>query len=266
MLRTMSQLTETTFNDLIVCVREVGDYVESLNRSFIKKENKSDGSLVTSSDYYVHEKLCEFLRNYCPLDGILSEEAPLIKGSTDGLWIMDPIDGTTYYAEGNPYYRIMLSRSERQKFTSGIIYFPAQKLLAHSQYSTGTFLNGVQSVVSQETQIKNDKIYLSQGVSEKLPFTAHKQFQDTGFSILKLISGEIDGMIIRITNHKIWDVTPFIALIEHAGGRVTNHLDQEIIIDPEEGIQFHGNEDKRILIASNSNIHPTLVEMVQCSL
>lgn len=258
----MSHISETLFFDIISFVTSVGDQVESLDRSHIKREIKKDGSLVTSSDFFVHDELCAFLKKNCPHDGILSEEAPYMRGDSDGLWIIDPIDGTLYYAEGNPFYRIMMSRSVRQKFTSGIVYFPAQKILAQSQHHSGTLINGVQKVVSTVETLNNERIYLSQGVKASLPYCGQKNSEDTGFSILKLISGELDGMVIKIVNHKIWDVAPFIALIEHAGGRVTNQCGQDIILEPEEKISFHGSDEPKILVASNSIIHEKLLETI----
>ena len=66
---------------------------------------KHDGSDVTDADTAVEELIRSELRLHFPGDEVLGEEAGVTAGSSGRRWIIDPIDGTTYFAHRIPLLR-----------------------------------------------------------------------------------------------------------------------------------------------------------------
>ena len=73
---------------------------------------KADGSLITACDRWSDTTLVEGLAQLCPGEGVLSEEGDKTVPATDAYWVVDPLDGTTNFSAGIPYWAISLARFE----------------------------------------------------------------------------------------------------------------------------------------------------------
>jgi myo-inositol-1(or 4)-monophosphatase len=79
----------------------------------LDSEAKADGSLITACDRWSDAALVEGLAQLYPGEGVLSEEGSQRVPSTDAFWVVDPLDGTTNFAAGIPYWAISIARFER---------------------------------------------------------------------------------------------------------------------------------------------------------
>ena len=78
---------------------------------------KKDTSLVTDADFAAEKIILERIGKYFPNDSIISEEAGYLKVSrTPGqkVWIVDPLDGTTNFANGYPFFSTSIGYGEFQ--------------------------------------------------------------------------------------------------------------------------------------------------------
>jgi myo-inositol-1(or 4)-monophosphatase len=73
---------------------------------------KPDGSLITSCDRWSDATLVSGLADLFPNEGVLSEEGSQSVPQTPAYWVVDPLDGTTNFAAGIPYWAISLARFE----------------------------------------------------------------------------------------------------------------------------------------------------------
>ncbi|WP_216904927.1 inositol monophosphatase family protein [Synechococcus sp. CCY 9618] len=71
---------------------------------------KADGSFVTACDRWSDLTLVEGLAELFPGEGVLSEEGRQLVPATPAYWVVDPLDGTTNFAAGIPYWAISLAR------------------------------------------------------------------------------------------------------------------------------------------------------------
>jgi myo-inositol-1(or 4)-monophosphatase len=78
----------------------------------LDSEAKADGSLITACDRWSDITLVEGLSTLYPGEGVLSEEGSQKVPSSDAYWVVDPLDGTTNFAAGIPYWAISLARFE----------------------------------------------------------------------------------------------------------------------------------------------------------
>lgn len=71
---------------------------------------KADGSLITACDRWSDETLVQGLAELYPDEGVLSEEGRQCVPPTAAYWVVDPLDGTTNFAAGIPYWAISMAR------------------------------------------------------------------------------------------------------------------------------------------------------------
>lgn len=71
---------------------------------------KADGTLITACDRWSDATLVGGLAELFPDEGVLSEEGDKRVPASDAYWVVDPLDGTTNFAAGIPYWAISLAR------------------------------------------------------------------------------------------------------------------------------------------------------------
>ena len=79
---------------------------------------KGPTNYVTSLDKKVESIIIESIRKAYPHHTYISEEVGKLKGSAEfaeNIWIIDPLDGTTNYIHGFPYYAISIAYVENGK-------------------------------------------------------------------------------------------------------------------------------------------------------
>ena len=98
---------------------------------------KKESDLVTVADETVEEFLRVELKKAFPDFGFLGEETG---GDTTGKhFVVDPIDGTTNFVHGVPYYAISVAAKEGKKTLAGAVYLPAMDCL-YSAEQNGTWM------------------------------------------------------------------------------------------------------------------------------
>ena len=97
-------------------LNELDSLFESISQRQIKDfgnisaSNKADGSLVTRCDLWSDKTIVDGLAAIAPGEGVLSEEGGKFIPSTKAYWVVDPLDGTTNFAAGIPYWSISVAR------------------------------------------------------------------------------------------------------------------------------------------------------------
>ena len=107
----------------------------------ISASNKSDGSLITSCDLWSDKTIVEGISSIVPDEGILSEEGSKLIPKTNAYWIVDPLDGTTNFAAGIPYWSISIARFVEGKPQSSFLIIPTLKKKFVSIDGHGVWLN-----------------------------------------------------------------------------------------------------------------------------
>ena len=95
----------------------------------VQRSTKADGSFVTEADLAVQDRITTSLKQHYPQTPLLGEEMTVdeqseLLANSDSLWCLDPLDGTSNFAVGTPYYAVSLALIERGVPTLGIVYDP----------------------------------------------------------------------------------------------------------------------------------------------
>jgi myo-inositol-1(or 4)-monophosphatase len=76
----------------------------------IVSDVKPDGTLITACDRWSDSFIVDGLADLSPGEGVISEEGAKQVPLGDAFWVVDPLDGTTNFAAGIPYWAISVAR------------------------------------------------------------------------------------------------------------------------------------------------------------
>lgn len=119
------------------------------------REEKSAGEVVTIADREAEAMLSEGLGKLLPAASIVGEEAvhespDLLDRLADPLcWIVDPLDGTGFFANGRQPFGIMIALASRGRTVGGWIFDPIAERLSWAAAGAGCWIGGRQIKVRQ---------------------------------------------------------------------------------------------------------------------
>ncbi len=109
---------------------------------------KSDGSLVTEADIQTQARLKQALGRHWPDWALLGEEMTAeaqaqVLNNEPIFWVLDPLDGTTNYAHGLPFFSISLALVISGRIHFGMVYDPYRDECFWAEAGQGAWLNGL---------------------------------------------------------------------------------------------------------------------------
>ncbi|MCP4721773.1 MAG: inositol monophosphatase, partial [Desulfobacteraceae bacterium] len=125
-----------------ICIEEQNS-LKSVDLEF-----KNPKDLVTITDKKVESFLIHEIKANYPEHDIFGEETGRSGNSSRFLWIIDPIDGTTSFFHGQPFYAVSIALEKDGEIVFGAVYAPVLKQLFHGEIGQGAFLNDVPIKVS----------------------------------------------------------------------------------------------------------------------
>ncbi len=205
-------------------LRELDSLFESISERQIKDfgnisaSNKADGSLITSCDLWSDKKIVDGLASIAPDEGVLSEEGGKSIPNSKAYWIVDPLDGTTNFAAGIPYWSISVARFVDGRPQSSFLIIPTLKKKFVSIRGKGVWLNN-QKIYPKQNNHQSECISLcsrSIKILQKNPNSVFPgKIRLLGVSSLNLTSvamGQTFGAIE--STPKIWDIAAAWLLLE----------------------------------------------------
>ena len=184
----------------------------------IRACNKADGSLLTSCDIWSDKTIVDGLASIAPGEGVLSEEGGKLIPNTKAYWVVDPLDGTTNFAAGIPYWSISVARFVDGKPQSSFLIIPTLKKKFLSIKGKGVWLNNHKIDPSQNNRQSECISLCSRSIKilQKKPNSVFPgKIRLLGVSSLNLTSvamGQTFGAIE--STPKIWDIAAAWLLLE----------------------------------------------------
>lgn len=103
---------------------------------------KADGTLITACDRWSDQTLVDGLAELHPGEGVLSEEGQKSVPTSQAYWVVDPLDGTTNFASGIPYWAISMARFEAGVPVLAILDVPPLRQRIVAIRGRGAWRNG----------------------------------------------------------------------------------------------------------------------------
>jgi myo-inositol-1(or 4)-monophosphatase len=183
---------------------------------------KADGSFITACDRWSDATLVEGLAELFPGEGVLSEEGRQQVPATPAYWVVDPLDGTTNFAAGIPYWAISMARFEAGVPVLAILDVPPLRQRIVAIRGQGAWRNG-KPIPPPALQLHNagcaSLCSRSIRVLQKLP---HRPFPGKirllGVASLNLVSVAMGQTMAALeATPKIWDLAAAWLVLEELG-------------------------------------------------
>lgn len=231
---------------------------------------ESQSSIVTKTDVDSEKRIMQIISDAFPAHNLLGEETGFQNKKSTYTWVVDPIDGTSNFAAGIPWFGIIICVLRNFKpFMTGC-YLPVTDDLYFAEKDKGAFLNQKAIQVTKEKHLKNVLLAYSLDYSDEPGKTERESMiiQRLVKNIRNLRStnciidlcytadGKLGGSVNQTT--KIWDIAGPVLLIEEAGGIATDLYGKPFnfeVNDKDYGRNFE-------IVTSNKLLHPKVIDLI----
>ena len=201
----------------------------------VAHQRKSDGSLFTAADLAAQAALVERLQALLPLPVVAEEmsreeQAGQWLEGEHGLWCIDPIDGTSNFVNGVPYFALSVALMRRGRPVLGVVYDPVAGETFHAAAGGGAFLDGerlpIKGFVPRlrnamgGVDLKRVPRALAAAIVAQPPFGSLRSFGAGTLEWCYVAAGRID--IYLHGGQKLWDYAAGSLILAEAGGRMSS--------------------------------------------
>ncbi len=188
--------------------------------------------LVTEVDLESERMILDYLQSKYPDVSSLSEERGETLVSGEYRWILDPLDGTTNFAQGLPIFAISIALVKNDISVMGAVYNPSLNEFFHAIKGEGAYLNDRKIEVSERLEL--EQCVLATGFSYSRADDMHnnldafsyfapsvrglRRLGSASYDMCNVARGAIDGYWEM--NLRIWDVAAGDVIIKEAGGSI----------------------------------------------
>ncbi|MBN8611988.1 MAG: inositol monophosphatase [Deltaproteobacteria bacterium] len=233
----------------------------------IRSKAKSD--LVTEFDTASERLLRDRLAQAFPSHGVVGEEAEgPQQRDRELVWYLDPIDGTTNFAHGHPFFCIAMGlvarEGDREEPVAGIVIAPAlgtvwsaaRGLGAHRKSALGDERIHVSSNARLEDALLSTGFPANRRANADNNYARFLELDSQTHGVRRCAAAAMEICLVADGAYdafwdlglKAWDCAAGAILVREAGGRVTN-MDGT-------ALDLHGGR----LLASNGAIHSAMLE------
>ncbi len=219
-----------------------GRILEEWRPKFTARE-KSPRNLVTEADFASERAIFEFIHERYPDHRFLGEEGlNRDEGDSPYRWVVDPLDGTSNYVHGFPYYAVSIAVEDSGELLAGAIYDPNRDEMFSAARGAGATLNGEPIGVSDRSDLSEALCMASLPVKSDRSHPAVQRFlkvleaaqhvQRTGSAALNLCA-VASGRIEAFWSESLmpWDMAAGVLIVREAGGRVTQLRETPFALD-----------------------------------
>ena len=214
--------------------REAGAaLMDFFRKDDLQISSKSSGvDLVTEADRRAEEIILGAIKRNYPDHGILSEETDPVGSPSRWRWVVDPLDGTTNFAQGFPLFSVSIALQQQGRSVSGVVYLPVLDQMFKASMGGGTFVDGKRTFVSGKEDLS--RCILATGFpydraehpennaanfARMVPLVRGlRRTGSAAYDLALVAAGIFDGF--WELNLSPWDVAAGTLLVEEAGGTI----------------------------------------------
>ena len=244
-----------------VIALEAGALIRGYFERGVTAEYKGDVDLVTEADRASEKLIGERLRQALPGHGIYGEEGTRSELDAEYRWYIDPLDGTTNFAHGFPYFCVSMGLEHRPaglpqdadgELIAGVVYQPIHDELFMTEKGKGAYLNG--------RRIHTSPVKLLQEALLATGFPSHKRHTNPNIHFYQQLTLRSHGvrragaaaMDLCYTaagrvdaywefNLNPWDTAAGVLMVREAGGAVTSFDGSPFKLESKEILASNGS-------------------------
>lgn len=227
-------------------------------------EVKGLNDFVSYVDKEAEKKIVEGLRSILPEAGFIAEEGTGEPKAGGYNWVIDPLDGTTNFVHGIPFYAISIALAgPNQEILIGVVYEPNRDECFSAHKGGGATMNGKPIAVSGASTLSkgllatgfpySDFDHMPQYINslQELMQKCHglRRIGSAALDLSYVACGRFEAFFEYNLNP--WDVAAGSLLVEEAGGKATAFQEgKNCVFDKE-------------MIASSGAVHQELLEIIR---
>lgn len=226
--------------EIIVCQLAQREIMPRFNQVGFRL--KTDGSLVTEADIAMQKAVVDELQKHWPEYELLGEEMSpqqqqaLLDSNSSGLWVLDPLDGTSNFASGIPIFSVSLALIQQGEVKLGLIYDPVRNECFSAIRGQGAWLNQ-QSIKMEQASIplkqciaqvdlKRLPKTLASRLAAEHPFASQRNFGSGALDWCWLAVGR--SQLYVHGGQKFWDYAAGQLILKEAGGHAISFDGQDV--------------------------------------
>jgi myo-inositol-1(or 4)-monophosphatase len=211
----------------------------------VARQRKADGSLFTEADVVTQEvlsrELCEIFPG--PVVGeemTEQEQHDHWREGEAGLWCMDPIDGTSNFVNGLPYFAVSVALMREGRSVLGVVYNPVADEMFYAEQGRGAYLNGEKLPIKEyvpplrsaiaNVDLKRLSRKLAEGICTARPFASQRNYGSCSLEWCYVAAGRFD--LYLHGGQKLWDYAAGSLILEEAGGHMCGFDQDDFWAEP----------------------------------
>jgi 3'(2'), 5'-bisphosphate nucleotidase len=252
--------------------REAGGAILDFYDGPLKIEQKCDSGdrePVTQADKAANEIIVRRLQKEFPDDGILAEESidTSRRLSKQRVWMIDPLDGTTGFIDGNGDFAVQIGLAENGKPVLGVVYQPLTGVLYRAAHGGGTWIERPEfeverARVSDHAEVSNMRLAASRShrsprmdsVVQAFGLKEEVQRGSVGIKVGLIIEQQCDLYIHLSPRTKQWDTCAPEIILHEAGGSLTDLFGRPMTYNTADVQNRNG------VVASNAIAHDRIID------
>jgi len=209
----------------------------------VGRDLKRDGSIVTAADRAMQDRVQQELAAHWPQYAFLGEEMParehakLATAGEQGLWVLDPLDGTSNFAAGVPFFSVSLALLIQSRVEIGLVYDPVRDEAFYAQRGVGSWLNGLSLGTRAPlglplrrsiavVDFKRLDARLAARLGAEPPYGSQRNFGSSALDWCWLADGRFH--VYLHGGQKLWDYAADSLILSEAGGQALTLAAEEV--------------------------------------
>ena len=242
--------------------REASDYIREQSQLTRQIDFKGTNDLVTQADCGSEEIILRQIEAVYPEHNILAEESEGKRLESQFTWIIDPLDGTTNFVHGYPFYAVSIALFKDELPLVAVVADVFHEQIYSAVLGEGAYRNEEKIFVTEASTLEKALLatgfpYIHNEIWQR-NIELFREFTDRCQGVRRAGAAALDlchvacGWLDGFWEHGLqpWDSAAGILIVEEAGGKITQNDGSQFSI-------FHDN-----IVASNGVLHEEILEVI----
>jgi len=221
-------------------------------------------NLVTAADIESQRAVTATIRAAFPGHAVIGEEGTSGDPGADRVWYVDPLDGTTNFAHGLPFFCVSVALREYGRTVAGAVCDPVRDELFAASAGGGATLNGARLRVSAVTRLDRALIVAQAQTAVPAEIQAYaalvqrlmsvaggiRSLGSPALTLCAIAAGRLEAYCEYTMD--AWDILAGQLILAEAGGMLT-------LFDG----QPHLTAERADVVASNGHVHADLIDVLR---
>jgi 3'(2'), 5'-bisphosphate nucleotidase len=210
---------------------------------------KEDSSPLTEADMASHNIIVKALQQLTPQIPVLSEESAAIPFNTrsgwNSYWLIDPLDGTKEFVNKNGEFTVNIALIENHRPVLGVVYLPVKETTYFGVVGEGAYVErdgttsaiSVSSMAQSPLRVVGSRSHAGDSLRKFLAEIGDHELLSMGSSLkLCLVAEGKADIYPRLGPTSEWDTAAAQAVVEAAGGKVTETSGEPLMYNRKESL------------------------------